>query len=267
MKTTCFFFFWQNWFWNSKHLEYHTFELRTFDGANKFHDGGWIPLLNCNVHFWSQFTLGTFQFTVMNWIALFSIFVIFKNSWRLIDSLVISLFLDWDYFFDLLDDEVVMCAFLLLNSPSYWHSYTQGLYIKNKGHLYSILGKNLFYYPSLWLITSEGTRLVHLIPLFCGHEFKLTNSHVFINTHNLRKLYSQKEHQNTHWFKGKKLIKIYITFLMLQKCTEEQTHHNEFTFLTPMHKHTLTHIVPSVFKLMLTSWVSCLMSKTPLNWM
>lgn len=83
------------------------------------------------------------------------------------------------------DDKVVMCAFLFLNLPCYWHSYTKGLYIKNKDHLYSILGKNLSYYPTLWLITSVGAWLVQMIPLFCGHEFKLTNSHVFINTQNL----------------------------------------------------------------------------------
>lgn len=81
-------------------------------------------------------------------------------------------------------DKVLIYAFLFLNSPCYWHSYTRGLYIKNKGHLYSILAKNLFYYPSLWLITCVGVWLVQMIPLFCGHKFKLTNSHAFINTHN-----------------------------------------------------------------------------------
>jgi len=58
---------------NLKHLEYHTFELRAFDVANKFQDGVWIPVLNCNIHFWSQLKLGTFQFTVM---SLFCKFVI-----------------------------------------------------------------------------------------------------------------------------------------------------------------------------------------------
>lgn len=135
------------------------------------------------------------------------------------------------------DDKVVMCAFLLLNLPCYWHSYTKGLYIKNKAHLHSILGKNLSYYPTLWLITSVGAWLVQMIPLFCGHEFKLTDSHVFINTHNLTNaLRSKRTPKILNSFKCKQLITIYIT----QKCSVEQTHHNKCTFLTPMLKHTHT---------------------------
>lgn len=107
------------------------------------------------------------------------------------------------------DDKVVMCAFLFLNLPFYWHSYTRGLYIKNKDHLYSILGKNLSYYPTLWLITSVGAWLVQMILLFCGHEFKLTNSRVFINTRNLMNaLWSKRTSKILNSFKCKQLIMI-----------------------------------------------------------
>ncbi len=150
-----------------------------------------MPLLNCNIHFWSQLTLGTFQFTVMNCISIQQI-CDFKNSRRLIDSLVISLFLD--YFTVMIKS---LCVLFFCLTRLVIDTVTLRDYISRIKAICSLyLAKNLFYYPSLWLITSLGAGLVFdspLIPLFRGPELKLTNSHVFINTHNLRKLYSKKK--------------------------------------------------------------------------
>lgn len=73
-------------FWNSKHLEYRLFELRTFDRTNIFHDRGWILILKCNTHYWIWFTAGTFHFAGMKSIYSFRITVTFV-VWGLMVSL------------------------------------------------------------------------------------------------------------------------------------------------------------------------------------
>lgn len=119
-----------------------------------------------------------------------------------------------------------------------------------------------FYYASLWLITSVGSWLVQIIPIFCGLELRTDQctcaevcrfkGHTEKTAINIKK----KKFLNVCSQSSLGFFSARLFFRMRMNIQSTYSH-------TQPHTHSLT--VTSVFDLTCHSWVACLMSKNTLK--